>query len=141
MYCRAAQGGPLSPTIFNLMVDAVVRAWLMEVGGMMEFSDIRRLLTVFYADDSLIVARDPTAFQRAFDSLCAHFDRVGLKTNTTQTEAMVFLPGRIRTCLAADTYEARMGDLYHKERQGRKVSCHECGQQMAVWSLRSHIET
>jgi hypothetical protein len=92
LYCRAAryfgrafkakrgitQGDPLSPTIFNLMVDAVVRAWLMEVHGTMTFDDVRRLLAVFYADDGLIVARNPAVLQQAFDSLCAHFDRVGL---------------------------------------------------------------
>ena len=107
----------------------------------MDFQDVRRLLAVFYADDGLIAARDPAVLQRAFDSLCSHFDRVGLKTNTTKTEAMVFLPGRIRTCLTAESYEVRMGDLYREERRGRKVSCQECGQMMAVGSLRSHLET
>ena len=104
------------------MVDAVVRVWLMEVGEMMHFSDIRRLLVVFYANDGLTVARDPVVLQQAFDSLCSHLDRVSLKTNTTKTEVMVFLPGRIRTCLTDNAYEARMGDLYRKERRRRKVS-------------------
>ena len=58
----------------------------------MDFTDVRRLLAVFYANNGLIVARDPVILQRAFDSLCSHFDRVGVKTNTTKTEAMVFLP-------------------------------------------------
>jgi hypothetical protein len=52
------QGGPLSPTIVNLMVDAVVCAWLMEIDGTMDITDVRRLLACFYADDGLIVARD-----------------------------------------------------------------------------------
>ena len=33
-----------------------------------------------------------------------------------------------------------MGDLYRKERRGRKVSYQEYGQQMVVGSLRSHLE-
>ena len=123
------------------MVDAVVRPWLMESEGSIDFADVRRLLACFYADDGLIVARDPVLLQRAFDSLCTHFDRVGLKTNTTKTEALVFLPGRIRTCLTADVYKARMGDLYRKERRGRTVRCQECEQQMTVGSLRSHLRT
>merc|ERR1712086_1230862 len=47
------QGGPLSPTIFNLMLDAVVKVWLMELEGKMDFQDVHRLLAVFYADDGL----------------------------------------------------------------------------------------
>jgi hypothetical protein len=31
--------------------------------------------------------------------------------------------------------------LYREERRGRKVSCQECGQRLAVGSLRSHLET
>ena len=107
----------------------------MEVGGLMDFTNVRHLLAVFYTDNGLIVARDPVVLQRAFNSLCAHFDRVGLKTNTTKTEVMVFLLGRIRTCLTDDAYEAQMADRYREERRGRKVSCQECGQHMAAGSL------
>ena len=46
-----------------------------------------------------------------------------------------------RTCLSADAYEARMGDLSREERRGYKVSCQECGQWMVAGSLRSHLET
>ena len=87
------------------------------------------------------MARDPTVLQRAFGSLCSHFDCVRLKINISKTEAMVFLPGRIRAYLTVDAYKARMGDLYRKERRVRKVSWQECGQGMVVGSLRSHLET
>ena len=107
----------------------------------MDFADVRRLLAAFYADNGLIMARDPAVLQRAFDFLCSDFNHVGLKTNTTKMEAMVFLPVRICTCLTMDTYEAPMGDLYREERHRRKVSCQECGHRMAVRSLWSHLET
>ena len=113
----------------------------MEVEGSMDFVDVRRLLACFYADNGFIVACYPALLQRAFDSICSHFDRVGLNTNTLQMEAMVFLPGRIRTCLTADAYKARMGELYREERRGRKVSCQECRQRMTTGSLWSHIKT
>jgi hypothetical protein len=103
----------------------------MEIYGVMEMLDVRRLLACFHADDGLIVARDPALLQRAFDSLYALFDRVGLKTNTKKIESMVFLPGHIRTCLSSDAYKARMSNLYREERRGRKVSCQECGAEMA----------
>ena len=76
------QGGPLSPTVFNLMVDAIMREWVyqMEATGI-DADDVRVIAAVFYADDSLVAARDPTLLQRAFDILTALFDRVGLATN------------------------------------------------------------
>ena len=67
--------------------------------------DVRRLLSCFYTDDGLIVAHNPADLQTAFDVLTGFFDRVGLRTNTTKTEAMVFLPGRIRTPLTAESYK------------------------------------
>ena len=70
----------------------------MELKGF-DTADIRTIVAVFYADDGLIAARDPKTLQTAFDLLTGLFDRVGLETNTTKTEVMVFLPGRIRACL------------------------------------------
>ena len=57
---------PLSPTIFNLTLDVVVRAWLMEVEGHLDFEDVRCLLAMFYVNDGLIVAHDPVVLQWAF---------------------------------------------------------------------------
>ena len=84
------QGGPLSPTIFNLMVDAVVREWERQlVARGLGLDDVRRLFACFYADDGLLAARDPEHLQLAFDLLTDLFDRVGLKTNTTKLGAWV----------------------------------------------------
>ena len=120
------QGGPLSPTIFNLMVDAIVREWvrLMELEGF-DTANIRTIVAVFYADDGLIAARDPKTLQTAFDLLTGLFDRVGLETNTAKTEVMVFLPGRIRSCLSVEAYKSRTDALYRATRGG-KVECHIC---------------
>ena len=81
------QGCPLSSTIFNLMGGAVVRAWLLEVTGLMDILNVRLLLPCFYAYNGLIVAPGPTLLHRAFDSLCALFDCVCLKTNTKKAPA------------------------------------------------------
>ena len=53
------QDGPLSPTIFNLMVDAVVQEWerqLMARG--LDLDDVWRLFVCFYADNGLLATRD-----------------------------------------------------------------------------------
>ena len=50
----------------------------------LDLDDVRQLFACFYADNSLLAARDPEHLQLAFDLLTDLFDRVGLKTNTTR---------------------------------------------------------
>jgi hypothetical protein len=66
------------------MANVIVCALLMEINGVMEIVDVRCHLACFYfhADNGLIVARNPAILQRAFNSLCALFDHMGLKINT-----------------------------------------------------------
>ena len=54
---------------------------------------------------------------------------------------MVFLPGKIRTPLTAESYEARMDQEYRAMKTGRRVSCTICNASLAVGSLRSHLVT
>ena len=112
-YRGVTQGGPLSPRIFNLMVDAVVREWLrIELGEEASRSgigyELRSLLAAFYADDGLLASRDPVLLQRAMKSLVELFERVGLITNTKKTEAMTCLPGKIRVSLSQEAYRNRL---------------------------------
>ena len=86
----------MSPRIFNLMVDAVIREWLRQVLGERVAADgigvqIRLLLAAFYADDGLVQSRDPEFLQFSFDILVGLFESVGLRTNTTKTEATTSL--------------------------------------------------
>ena len=141
------QGGPLSPTIFNLMVDAVIGEWLRQVVSAesardgITSADIRRLLACFCADDGLVLSRDPAVLQRAFDALTGLFDRVGLRTNTKKTEVMIMFPGEIRTCLSADAYRARMDAEFREGWKGGEADCDICGATLKEVSLRKHLET
>ena len=88
------QGDPLSPTIFNVVVDAVVRHW---VNGIVEAAEAkwetgregRHQSALFYADDGMVVSSDPAWLQGAFTALVGLFDRVGLLTNYRKTVSMV----------------------------------------------------
>ena len=91
------QGDPLSPTIFNVVVDAVVRHWVTlsvedaekrgERGGWG-----RHQAALFYADDGMVVSSDPRWLQWAFNALVSLFERVGLRTNVGKTVSITCRP-------------------------------------------------
>ena len=91
------QGDPLSPTIFNVVVDAVVRNW---VHGVVEKAKARgetgwegrHQAALFYAYDGMFASPDPAWIQGAFTALVGLFDRVGLRTNVGKTVSMVCHP-------------------------------------------------
>ena len=91
------QGDPLSPTIFNVVVDAVVRHWVnglvdkVEAKGEMG-REGRHQSEVFYANDGMVVSSDPAWLQGTFNALVAIFDRVGLLTNVGKAVSMVCHP-------------------------------------------------
>ena len=92
------------------MVDVIVREWMRQVMGPEAAAggvglEIRKLLACVYVDDGIIALRNPVFLQECINKLAALFDRVGLITNTTKTEAMTFLPGNTRGCFSRETYE------------------------------------
>ena len=91
------QGNPLSPTIFNVVVDAVVSHWVTgfiadaEDQGELE-KEWRHQAALFYADDIMVASSDPRWLQGAFNTLVGLFDRVGLRTNSGKTVVIVCHP-------------------------------------------------
>ena len=75
------QGDPLFPTLFNVVVDAVVRHWQEGLQADKDYKEAEggegHFLAVFYADDGMVGATDPQWLQGAFSALVAIFDRVG----------------------------------------------------------------
>ena len=58
------QGDPLSPTIFNMVVDAVVRHWVTIAVTEAETRgergrEGRHQATLFYVDDGMLTSSDP----------------------------------------------------------------------------------
>ena len=80
-FCRVTQGDPLSPTIFNVVVDAFLRHWFTIVMKLDEAvlpgaSNIERsgrnvhyLAAYFYIDNGLLASTQATCLQRDFDIL------------------------------------------------------------------------
>ena len=77
------QGDPLSPTIFNVVVDVVVRNWVtVVIAGAEEQGERgqegRHQAALFYADDGMVASSDPRWLQGVFNTLVSLFNRVVL---------------------------------------------------------------
>ena len=133
------QGDIISPTLFNVVCDAIIRYWLFittsdedgdNVSNAMTGLSVRVVLqnALFYADDGEISSRNPEWLQQAIDCLVALFERVGLKTNVGKTEMMVCQPHHIVSALSDESYASRLdtaGESY-AARKRRRVTCDQC---------------
>eukprot|EP00978_Attheya_sp_CCMP212_P045223 scaffold338211_cov31-Attheya_sp.AAC.1 len=136
----------MSPTIFNIVVDAVVMQWWLSqvcinavaMDGL-EYK-VGEKCVLFYADDGLVAAMDKDWVQESFETLINLFERVGLLTNTQKTKAMICTPGHISGRQSDYVYERRMtgsGDNF-QTRQRRRVTCSICKGSFAHSSLATH---
>ena len=74
------QGDPLSPTIFNVVVDAVVRHW---VNGIVEEVEARgetgregrHQAALLYDDNGMVISLDPAWLKGAFTALVVYLTR------------------------------------------------------------------
>jgi hypothetical protein len=117
------QGDIISPTIFNIVTDAIVRTWFqqLELEGI---ADVIR--ATFYADDGHIYSTNATALQRATDILVDLFTRMGLKTNAMKTKAMICAPPPSTTRISSPAYQRRMLDNSAPTYSARKRQLAEC---------------
>ena len=139
------QGDPLSPTIFNVVVDAVVRHWVTltveeaETQGERGWEG-RHQDALFYADDGMVASPDPRWLQWAFNTLVRLFDRVGLHTNVGKTFSMTCRPCPTAVNQSEVAYGRKMtgeGPTY-RERKREPVECGDCGKGMVAGSLDAH---
>ena len=82
----ATQGDTLSPTIFNMVVDAVIHHWVTLVEGEDAGTEVFRqviqwLAVLFYTENGLLNSPRPARLQEALENLTRLFDRVGFQTN------------------------------------------------------------
>ena len=128
------QGYPLPPTIFNVVVDVVVRHWVTvmvesaEEWGRRGKEGIHQN-SLFYADDDMVASSDPQWLQEAFSTLSGLFYRVGLNTNVGKTFRMVYRPCQEAGMQLEAVCRIRMtgsGPSYWESQWGR-IQCKECG--------------
>ena len=130
------QGGVASPTIFNIVVDAIIREMLYRRPG-------PSLTVKFYADDGRLASTSDGELQGALDDATELFRCFGMEMNPIKTKAMVGHNGSLRLQLSSPAYKRRMdgeGDTYHAAKH-RCVECPICHAQLQERSLPRHIHT
>jgi hypothetical protein len=140
------QDGPLSAKLFNILVDAVVRAlfWLLREAGNYEEAELEELMAtffaIFYVNNAYLASRDAEFLQRALDIIIGLFKRVGLQRNTKKTQTMICTLGRIRTQLLFESYRRmQRSRVTVAEWNAHPVECCQCGKVMLASSLGRHL--
>ena len=147
-YHGVTQGDPLSPTLFNVVVDTVIRHWLTVVAptedGMEGLGlSIRYLLVYFYAGDGLVASTQPERLQGVFDVFTGLFRQVGFRTNTSNTVSMALQPCHVPVRMSSEAYKRwtmGIGPTF-PERQRRRVEFPKCGLEVAAGSLLTHRQS
>ena len=141
---RLTQGGGLSPTIFNMVIDAVIQHWVTFVGGggtgkVLEAS-IQTVATLLYTNDILVVSPDNARIQGDFNALMGLFDRVGLRKNNGKTVIMAFRPCHTPQSWSTEAYtwKVMVRVLSYRERLLQRVNCPECRVYLEAGSLAAH---
>ena len=131
-YQVVTQGNPLSPTILNVVVDAIILHWVTvltpieSVMGVLGLTGID-LMGYFYSDDGLVALTQPERLHRAFYFLTGLFGRFGLRKNTENTASMVCQPCHAPGVMLTESYKRRMtgiGPTFRKQHR-RRVECPE----------------
>jgi Reverse transcriptase (RNA-dependent DNA polymerase) len=139
------QGDVLSPMIFNLVVDAIIREAEHQrretaTNPNTETRDPASE-TIFYADDGLLIEKDSAKLQKGIDIYTELFGRVGLEMNTEKTVVMIMEGGKIKDPQSKAAYERRFGKgdgKTHRERMLTKTKCKLCGNKVNTQHLKLH---
>ena len=81
------QGCILSPFLFNLVIDWIMRQTITETDGVL-LSEGVRITDVDYADDLLLLAEDKSSAQDFINRLEAKAETVGLLISAPKTKSM-----------------------------------------------------
>ena len=99
----STQGGLISPEWWNILLDCVIRHWLLMViddNGQASTDGfgptVEQRLSCFYVDDGVLGSRDHEWLQGAINVLVGLFRRCGLQTDVVKSKGLVNIPTNIR---------------------------------------------
>jgi Reverse transcriptase (RNA-dependent DNA polymerase) len=124
----------LSPTIFNVVIDAIVCELL-------SYPHFYSLKVQFYADDGLLASTNPLMLQTAISVLKELFLSMGLTINASKTKILLGQPAQPYHSMSTQAYNRRItgeGQTY-RERMQVIVECPICYTEMQKASLPQHL--
>ena len=133
-------GDPVSPTIFNIVEDAVLRLWSHRIALALDLVSGVDVVAIFYADDGQLAGFDGPKLQLAFELMTELFSRVGLTLNPRKTQSMTCGTRHHFFRQSSPAFKRRLsgeGEDYSQRRR-RAVSCPECGVILQARSLAAH---
>jgi exonuclease III len=128
------QGDVISPLLFNLMVDAILRYTDREKPDL-----LARVQTIFYADDGRLGGEEADKVQEVMDFVADLFERMGLEVNTSKTVSMTNrLRFRQMNIAFSAKARAQLHEPAYRERWQAFTECEICGKILQRRSLRRH---
>jgi hypothetical protein len=134
------QGDVISPDIFNIIVDCVIREWYHQTSAFVP-DPLLALSALFYADDGKLAGSNPSLVQTGLDLFVQLFRRIGLELNATKTQTMICLGPKPLGHMSTMAYKRRFDQSFptHRERKLSKVLCHICSKAMNNQYLPIHL--
>lgn len=104
------QGDPLSPLLFILVMDEVIRAANPNIGVRLGEVCVD---SIAYADDLVLLANDKWELQEKLDGLQKGLEMVGLSLNPAKSVSITMLKDgkRKRLALSPETYQTQKGEI------------------------------
>ena len=93
------QGGILSPLMFIMVIDYVMKRVVMETDEGIVWGEGQKLVDLDYADDIVLICETPEGTQRVLDCLVREGEKVGLVINCGKTEIINMNIENARDCV------------------------------------------
>jgi hypothetical protein len=123
-----------------------VQEWIRQLwqGGEYKEEELSEFMAtsfaIFYVGNAYLASRDARFVQHVLDILIDLFKRVGLQMNTSKTQTMICMLGRIRTQLPTEPYRRmQQGQVTAGKWNAHDVECQQCGKELKASSLGCHL--
>ena len=135
--CGIRQGGPDSPTEFDIVIDCVLREWQAQL----EARNLGFLISPWYADDGRLAGYNPSDIQYGLDLFVALFARLGLHFNVDKTKFMVTFGEPPSRPISDEAFARRYNSTLpsYRARSVTKIACPHCHKQINRQYLSTHL--